>query len=108
VPASLGNTTNTVQVSVTDNSTPDLSDDKSFTVIVNPLLPVVLTPVNYTNGQFRFQVSGTTGPDYIISASGTLTNWVNLATNLSPATPFQFTDTNAPSTNRFYRAQLSP
>ena len=102
------NTTNTVQVKVTDNSTPSLSDTKSFTVTVNPLAPIVLTPISYTNGQFKLQVSGTTGPDYIISASGTLTSWIDLVTNLSPATPFQFTDTNAPSTNRFYRARLSP
>jgi hypothetical protein len=108
VPVAFANTTKTVQVSVTDNSTPTLSDAKSFTVTVNPLLPVVLTPVSYTNGQFKIQVSGTTGPDYIISASGTLTNWTDLITNLSPATPFQFTDTNATSTNRFYRARLSP
>jgi hypothetical protein len=102
------NTTNVVQVRVTDNGTPNLSDTKSFNVIVNPLSPVILTPVSYTNGQFKLQVSGTTGPDYIISASGTLTSWIDLVTNLSPATPFQFTDTNAPSTNRFYRARLSP
>jgi hypothetical protein len=108
VPAAFANTTNTVQVNVTDNSTPSLSDAKSFTVTVNPLAPVVLTPVSHTNGQFKVQVSGTVGPDYIISASGTLTNWIDLVTNLSPATPFQFTDTNAPSTNRFYRARLSP
>jgi hypothetical protein len=109
VPASFANTTNTVQVNVTDNSTPTLSDTKSFTVTVNPLAPIILTPLGYTNGQFKLQVSGTTGPDYIISASGTLTSWADLATNLSPTPPFQFTDTNAPSTtNRFYRARMSP
>ena len=103
------NTTNTVQVSVTDNSTPPLSDTKSFTVTVNPLAPVILTPLGYTNGQFKLQISGTTGPDYIIMTSGSLTNWTDLTTNLSPTTPFQYTDTNAlSSTNRFYRVRLSP
>ncbi len=103
------NTTNIVQVSVTDNSTPPLSDTKSFTVTVNPLAPVVLTSLGYTNSQFKLQVSGTTGPDYIIMTSGSLTNWTDLTTNLSPATPFQYIDTNAlSSTNRFYRVRLSP
>ncbi len=109
VPVSYASSTTNLQVSVTDNSTPTLSDSKSFTVTVNPLAPIILTPLGSTNGQFKLQVSGTTGPDYIISASGTLTNWNDLATNLSPTPPFQFTDTNAPSTtNRFYRARLSP
>jgi hypothetical protein len=105
VPASYASTTNIVQVSVTDNSTPPLSDTKSFTVAVGPVAPVVLTPISYSNGQFTLQVSGSLGPDYIISAGGSLSNWVDLATN---PTPFQFTDTNAPSTNRFYRARMSP
>ncbi|HEY3932786.1 MAG TPA: putative Ig domain-containing protein, partial [Verrucomicrobiae bacterium] len=103
------NTTNTVQVIVTDNSTPPLSDTKSFTITVNPLASVILTPLGYTNGQFKLQISGTTGPDYIIMTSGSLTNWTDLTTNLSPTTPFQYTDTNAlSSTNRFYRVRLSP
>jgi hypothetical protein len=110
VPASFGSTTNTVQVNVTDNSAPSLSDAKSFTVTVNPLAPVILTPLGYTNGQFKLQVNGPSGPDYIISAGGTLTNWTDLVTNILPITPpFLFTDTNAPSTtNRFYRARLVP
>ena len=103
------NTTNTVQVRVTDNGVPPLSDNELFTVIVNPLAPVVLTPVGYTNGQFTLKINGTTGPDYIIMTSGNLTSWADLITNLSPTTPFQRTDTNAPlSTNRFYRVRLSP
>ena len=107
--AATANTTNMVQVNVTDNSTPALSDTKSFTFVVNPLAPVILTPLGYTNGRFTVQVSGTTGPDYIILASGNLKNWTGTTTNLSPALPFQFTDTNNPPfTNRFYRVQLSP
>jgi hypothetical protein len=101
------NTTNTVQVQVTDNSTPSLSDTKSFTVTVNPLAPVVLTPKGYANGQFKFQVSGSTGPDYIIAASTNLLGWSDIFTNLSPSTPFQFTNSMT-FTNRFYRVRLSP
>jgi hypothetical protein len=94
---------------VNDNGSPNLSDTKSFSVIVNPLAPVILKPVGYTNGQFTLQVSGTTGPDYVILTSTNLVQWNNLLTNLSPATPFQWTDTNfIPAANRFYRAKLSP
>ena len=106
---SQANTTNTVQVRVTDNGTPNLTDTKSFLVIVNPLAASTLASVNYTNGHFTLQISGTSGPDYIISASTNLTQWTDLFTNLSPSTPFQFTDTNAgPFKHRFYRVRPSP
>jgi len=110
----LANTTNTVQVQVTDFNpyainAQHLSDAKTFTVVVNPLAPVVLTPVSHTPSQFILEVAGTAGPDYIISASTTLAQWVDLATNLSPATPFSYTDTHLdPAHNRFYRARLAP
>ncbi len=102
------NSTNAVQVKVTDNSAPSVSDSKSFTVTVNPLAPVILTPVSYASGQFKLSVSGAIGPDYIIITTGRLTNWIDLATNLSPTTPFLYTDTNAPASNRFYGVRLSP
>ena len=103
------NTTNTVKVKVTDNGSPNLSGTNSFTVIVNPLAATTLAVVSYTNGYFTMQVSGTSGPDYIISASTNLTLWTDIFTNLSPATPFQYTDTNAALfPDRFYRARLSP
>jgi len=109
VPVSFANSTNAVQMRVTDNGSPNLSDTKSFNVTVNPLATVILTPVNYTNSQFKVQVSGTTGPDYIIVGSSNLLQWSDLFTNFSPATPFQFTDTNNSSlTKRFYRARLAP
>jgi hypothetical protein len=76
---------------------------------VNPLAPVILTPISYSNGQFKVQVSGTVGPDYVIVASSNLVQWSDLFTNSSPATPFQFTDTNnSPFRNRFFRARLQP
>ena len=103
------NTTNTVKVKVTDNGSPNLSGTNSFTVVVNPLAATTLAVVSYTNGYFTMQVSGTSGPDYIISASTNLTLWTDIFTNLSPATPFQYTDTNAALfPDRFYRARLSP
>jgi len=75
-------------------------------VIVNPLAPVMLSSVTITN-HFEFNVSWTMGPDYIIMASGDLTNWIDIATNFSQATPFHFSDSNARS-NRFYKTRLAP
>jgi hypothetical protein len=66
-----------------------------------------LTPTSSANGQFKFQVNGTTGPDYIIASSTNLAVWSDIFTNLSPSMPFQFTNT-VTLTNRFFRARLSP
>jgi plastocyanin len=105
----LADTTNVVQVRVQDNGTPGLSDAKSFTVIVNALAPVVLTQVSRPNGQFRFRVSGTEGPDYVVQASTNLTDWTDIATVPAPVAPFQVDDDNAATfSNRFYRVRLQP
>jgi hypothetical protein len=111
-PIALANTTNVVQVRVTDYNpiavnTTNLTDTKSFNIIVNPLSPVVLTPLGYAGGQFVLKVNGTAGPDYILSTSTNLTVWSDLITNLSPATPFQFTNASS-ANNRFYRVRLAP
>jgi len=86
-----------------------VSDAKSFTVSVSALAPVALTPVALTNGQFEIQVSGPVGPDYVLQASTTLTDWSSVWTNTPALMPFSFTDTNTPSAgHRFYRAMLAP
>ena len=106
---SQANTTNTMQVSVTDNSAPTLTDTKSFTVTVNPLAPVVLKPMGYANGQFSMSVTGSVGPDYVLQGSATLTNWISLVTNTPGSMPFIFTDPAAGAfSNRFYRAKQQP
>lgn len=49
------------------------------------------------------------GPDYVLQSSGTLLDWLNLATNTPAALPFNFTDTNAlTAPYLFYRVQLGP
>jgi hypothetical protein len=86
-----------------------LTDTKSFTVTVNPLAPVVLTPMGYANGQFSMSVTGSVGPDYVLQDSATLTNWVRLVTNTPGSMPFIFTDPAAGSfSNRFYRVRQLP
>ena len=107
--AVLAGTTNVVQVRVQDNGVPAMQDTKSFSVVINPLAPVQLAPISYSNGQFRFQVSGTAGPDYVTEASTNFGNWLRVGTNLSPALPFEFTDLTAGTfSNRAYRVRLQP
>jgi hypothetical protein len=107
--AAYANTTNLVQVNVTDDGSPNLSDTKSLAIVVNPIVPVVLTPVAYTNRHFVFSVSGSAGPDYIIMASSNLTTWSDMFTNVAPVPPFQFIGTNIVGLhNQYYRVRLSP
>jgi hypothetical protein len=102
-------TTNSITVRVTDDGSPPLFDSKSFTVVVNPLSEVELTPLPRTNGYFVMGVSGDVGPDYNIQVSTNLTNWTLLQTVTPTSTPFTFTDTNAASFGRrFYRVLLGP
>lgn len=109
-PVASANSTNTIQVRVSDGGTPVLSDTRAFTIIVNPLGPVALTSLGYTNRQFTFRVDGPAGPDYVITtaAATNLTSWTDLMTNASPAPPFTFLDTNTIPSSRFYRVRLAP
>jgi hypothetical protein len=110
--ATSAGSSNVVQVRVTDNSAPPLTDTKAFTIVVNSITPVEMTPIQYTNGLFVMQISGSVGPDYILQAASALGNnamWVNLQTNTPVSSPFSVTDTNAGAfTNRFYRVELRP
>jgi hypothetical protein len=106
--AARAGTSNYVQVIVTDNNSPPLSDTKSFAIFVNAIAPVVLTPVRYAGGHFTFSVNGSPGPDYIIQASGTFSNWTNIGTNTPAVLPFTFTDPRTGSSNQYYRVLLRP
>jgi len=103
------NSTNNFSLKVSDNGSPVLSATQSFSVIVNPLTAPTFASVAMTNGQFRFSISGQTGPDYEIQTSTNLMQWsVAFITN-SPTLPFIWTDagtSNSPV--RFYRAVLGP
>ncbi|PYJ07974.1 MAG: hypothetical protein DME25_02580, partial [Verrucomicrobia bacterium] len=74
-----------------------------------PPSPATLSAAVFSPGQqFQFTVTGQAGSNYVVLASTNLsvTNWISLATNVSP---FTFTDTNAAAfVQRFYRAWSLP
>jgi hypothetical protein len=111
-PVASANTSNTVQVVVSDGSTPPLTASRTFAIVVNPLAPTTVTAVSLSAGQFQLQSSGTIGPDYVLQANSSVTNpggWTNLATNTPAASPFTLADTNtAAFAARFYRLLLGP
>jgi len=104
--------TNLFIVQVTDNGTPPQSATQSFHVAVAALSKPQLGSLLFSNAFLQMQVSGASGPDYVIQVSTNLSgpnNWQPIFTNYSPATPFYWTDfsaTNYPA--RFYRIQLAP
>jgi hypothetical protein len=107
---SAANTTNLIQIAVTDNGTPNLSATNSFNIIVNPLTqPDILAP-SYSTGQFTLSVVAEAGPDYALQVSTNLSSgiWITLIETNSPPIPFAFTDTNAGNVQQFYRILVGP
>jgi glucuronoarabinoxylan endo-1,4-beta-xylanase len=105
---SQANTTNVIQIQVTDNGLPPLSATNSFNVIVNAVTNPVISSVNVVPGQVSLTVNGPQGPDYTLWTSTDLVNWQSLFTTNSPAVPFTVTDTNSTDPQRFYKIQIGP
>jgi hypothetical protein len=96
-------------VSVADSGQPSLASTQSFSVSVNPLNRPVLSGPEFTNGQFGITITGDFGPDYTLQASTNLTSWATLFTSISPALPFNWTDSSSTNfSRRFYRVLLGP
>jgi hypothetical protein len=102
------NSTNNFTLQVSDNGTPSLSATQSFSVVVNPLSAPGISSVSFAGGQFSFQVSGQSGPDYAIETSTNLTQWSSVIITNSPALPFKWTDATTNSPQHFYRIKLGP
>lgn len=111
-PVAGAGSTNTLQVVVSDSSTPPLTASRTFSITVNPLAPTKFTAISAAAGQFQMQATGTIGPDYLLQANSTLSNsngWTNVVTNTPASSPFMLTDTNAAGySTRFYRLLLGP
>ena len=103
------NTTNPFSVVASDNATPSLSATQNFTITVRPVTLPVATSQGMSNGVFRFNINGVTGPDYTVVASTNLLIWTNLFTTNPATLPFTWADTNLSKfPRRFYRVSLGP
>ena len=102
------NSTNSFTLQVSDNGTPSLSATQSFSVVVNPLSAPGVGSISFAGGQFSFNVSGQSGPDYAIEASTNLTQWSNVFITNSPTLPFVWTDTNSDRTAPLLPHQTRP
>lgn len=105
---SQANTTNVIQVEVTDSGA-NLSTTNQFNIVVNPISAPKVTSITPNAGALQLLVNGPSGPDYTLLTSTNLINWQSLLTASSPTPPFTLADTNYPDgTVRFYRIQLGP
>lgn len=105
---SQANTTNLIQIQVTDNGSPNLSATNAFNVIVNPVTNPVVGGVTFAPGQISMTVNGPQGPDYTFLTSSNLTTWQPLFTTNSPTLPFTMVYTNLNNPFLFYRFQIGP
>jgi hypothetical protein len=106
---SQANTTNLIQIKVTDSGQPNLSATNSFKVIVNPIAPPVMSSITVNGGEIDLLLDGPSGPDYSLLTSTNLIDWQSVLTVTSPVPPITFVDTNYPQVPaRFYRARLGP
>ena len=94
------------------NSALDLAVQGTVTQVVGTMNPPAVAPtfalINFTNNQFSFTLTGTTGSNYVVQATTNLAtpNWIPLTTN---AAPFSFVDTNTGLfAQRFYRGVVAP
>lgn len=104
---SQANSTNPIQVKVTDNNHPELSATNNFVVIVNPLIQPRLNSITFGD-QVSLSVTGMIGPDYSLLTSTNLLSWELLFTTNPTVMPFTVTDSNRIDAARFYRLQLGP
>jgi glucuronoarabinoxylan endo-1,4-beta-xylanase len=104
---SQANTTNLIQVQVTDSGS-NLSATNAFNVVVNVVTDPVIGSVNLVPGQVGMTVTGPQGPDYTLLTSSNLVSWQAVFTTNSPAMPFTFATTNLSNPAQFYRFQIGP
>jgi glucuronoarabinoxylan endo-1,4-beta-xylanase len=106
---SQANTTNLIQIKVTDSGQPNLSATNSFKVIVNPIAPPVMSAITVNGAEIDLLLDGPSGPDYSLLTSTNLIDWQSVLTVTSPVPPITLVDTNYPQVPvRFYRARLGP
>jgi hypothetical protein len=106
---SQANTTNTIQLKVSDNGQPSLSASNSFKIMVGAISAPRVSSITATGGEVQIVANGPAGPDYTLLTSTNLSAWQAIQTVLSPALPVTLADTNHSSgPARFYRIRLGP
>jgi hypothetical protein len=81
----------------------DLSD---LFISAMPITGATLAAPQFNGVQFQFNLSGTSGSNYIVQSSSNLIDWLPIQTNPSP---FSLVDTNAPQYPAlFYRSVAAP
>jgi uncharacterized repeat protein (TIGR02543 family) len=99
--------TSTVNVTTaTPNFTPIISAPAVAPAVSAAPAPATLFTGWFTNGQYAFDVIGTTNAQYTVEASSNLVDWVSIQTNTAP---FTCVDTDAGKFNqRYYRTVSTP
>ncbi len=106
---SQANTTNVIQIKVTDSGQPNLSATNSFKVLVSPISAPVVSSIATNGAEIQLTVNGPVGPDYTLLRSTNFIDWQPVSTLSSPLPPVTLVDTNYPDgPAQFYRVQLGP
>ena len=107
--AASAGTTNTITVRVTQATSPNLSDAKSFTVVIVPA--PALQPLTFSNGAAQLTWNAVAGQHYRVQYKGSLaaTNWSDLAPDLT-ASGSSFSAAAAPGSGSqgYYRVLVLP
>jgi hypothetical protein len=104
--------THSITVRVSDNGAPTMSATQRFAVAVERPEKPVISMLAFNESGFSLNITGDSGPDYIVESSTNLGNaadWIPLTTNYSAAPPFLWKDIQSASlSRRFYRVRLGP
>lgn len=102
-------TTNTITVRVTQAGSPNLSDTKSFTVVVVPA--PALQPLTFSNGAAQLTWNAVAGQRYRVQYKSSLTaaNWTDLAPNVTASgASVSVADAPRSGSQGYYRLLILP
>jgi hypothetical protein len=107
--AASAGTTNTITVRVTQATSPNLSDVKSFTVVVAP--PPMLQPLTFSNGAAQLTWNAVGGQRYRIQYKPSLAaaDWTDLAPDVTASgSTVSVTDSSSLNSQGYYRIIALP